>query len=144
MYRAKRYQTKLYLLLLSPVLIYFLSHFIIPDSILEGKAQGIYLEQFKNRVKPGMILVVHPNMMHAVAWEFKNKDMLFYTHSGELELGLTHEDSKARMISNKQFLDLLKTTPRGKIIFIMRGRFREGIPKAKFEKYDHEIMFSNF
>ena len=144
MYRAKRYQTKLYLLLLSPVLIFFLSHFIIPDFILEGKAQGIYLEQFKNRVKPGMTLVVHPNMMHAVAWEFKNKDMLFYTHGGELELGLEYENSKARMISNKQFLDLLKTTPRGKIIFIMRGEFREGIPKAEFEKYDHEIMFSNF
>jgi len=144
MYRSKKYRTKLYLLLLGPALVFFLSHFIIPDFILEGKAQGIYLGQFKDKIKPGMTIVAHPNVMHAVAWEFKNKDMLFYTHGGELEEGLKYKDSKTRMISNKQFLKMLKTGQPGKIIFIMRGDFREGVPKAGFEKYEHEIMFSNF
>ena len=144
MYRAKKYRTKLCFLLAGPALVFFASHFIAPDFILEGKAQGIFLEQFKERVKPGMIVVAHPNVMHATAWEFKNKDMLFYTHGGELEEGLKYKDSKARMISNRQFKELLKTTQPGKIIFIMRGDFREGVPKAGFEKYEHEIMFSNF
>ena len=44
----------------------------------------------------------------------------------------------------EKFKELVKTTPRGIIIIIMRGRFREWIPKADFEKYEHEIMFSNF
>jgi 4-amino-4-deoxy-L-arabinose transferase len=144
MYRSKKYRTKLCLLLSGPVLIFFVSHFIIPSRYLEGKAQGLFLEQFKDRVKPGMIVVAHPNVMHAVAWEFKNKDMLFYTHGGELEEGLKNEDSKARIISNKQFLKMLKTSEPGKIIYIMRGDFMEGIPEAGFQKYDHEIMFSNF
>lgn len=143
-YRAKNYRTKLCLLVAGPTLVFFVSHFITPDFILEGKAQGIFLEQFKERVKPGMIVVAHPNVMHAAAWEFKSKDILFYSHGGELEEGLKHKDSKARMISNQQFKKLLKTTQPGKIIFIMRGDFREDIPKAGFEKYEHEIMFSNF
>ena len=147
MYRAKKYRTKLCFLLSGPALVFFISHFIIPNYFLEGKAQGLFLKQFKKRVKPGMIVVAHPNMMHAVSWEFKNKDILFYTHGGELEEGLKHKDSKARIISSQQFIKLLKTTPSGQIIYIMRGDFREGIPesaKAVFEKYNHEIMFSNF
>ena len=144
MYKAKAYRTKLCFLLSGPVLIFFLSHFIAPDFILEGKAQGTFLNQFKDRVKPGMIVVAHPNVMHAAAWIFKNKDMLFYTHGGELEVGLKYKDSKDRIISNPKFKKLLKTTQPGKIIFIMRGDFREGIPAAGFEKYEHEIMFSNF
>jgi hypothetical protein len=143
-YKAKAYRAKLCFLLAGPILVFFLSHFIAPDFFLEGKAQGEFLEQFKGRVKPGMILVVHPNMMHAAAWVFKNKDMLFYTHGGELEVGLKYKDSRNRIISNQQLKKLLKTTPPGKIIFIMRGDFREGIPAAGFEKYEHEIMFSNF
>lgn len=144
MYRTKKYQTKLYLLLSGPVLVFLLSHFIAPDFVFEGKAQGLYLKQFKSRVKPDSIVVVHPNVMHAAAWEFKTRDILFYTHGGELEEGLKDEDSKNRIVSNKQFLKMIKTTQPGKIIFIMRGDFREGIPKAGFEKYEHEIMFSNF
>jgi 4-amino-4-deoxy-L-arabinose transferase len=146
-YHAKEYRTKLILMLSGPVLVFFLSHFIIPDFILEGKAQGMFLGQFKDRVKPGMTIVAHPNVMHAVAWEFKNKDILFYTHGGELEEGLKYDDSKARMISPQQLKKILKKTPAGKLIFIMRGDFREGVPegaKADFEKYEHEIMFSKF
>jgi 4-amino-4-deoxy-L-arabinose transferase len=144
MYRAKNYHTKLCLLLAGPALIFFLSHFIMPNRFLEGKAQGNFLRQFKDRVKPEMIIVAHPNVMHAAAWVFKNQNMLFYLHGGELEAGLKYKDSQARIISNQQFKKLLKTTQPGKIIFIMRGDFREGIPKAGFEKYEHEIMFSNF
>ncbi len=144
MYRAKTYRTKLCLLLAGPALIFFLSHFITPNRFLEGKAQGNFLRQFKDRVKPEMIIVAHPNVMHAAAWVFKNKNMLFYTHGGELEVGLKDKDSQARVISNQQFKKLLKTTQPGKIIFIMRGDFRERIPKAGFEKYEHGIMFSNF
>jgi len=143
-YKAKAYRTKLCLLLTGPLFVFFLSHFIAPDFFLEGKAQGGFLEQFKDRVKPGMIIVAHPNVMHAAAWVFKNKDMLFYTHGGELEMGLKYKDSKNRIISNQQFKKLLKTTQPGRIIFIMRGDFREGIPAARFEKYEYEIMFSNF
>ena len=143
-YRTKNYLTKLFFLLAGPAAMFFVSHFITPVRYIEGKAQGLFLEPIKAHVKPGTILVVHPNVMHAAAWEFKDKDILFYTHGGELEVGLKYNDSKARIVSRKQFLKMLKTTQPGKIIFLMRGDFREGIPKAKVEKYEHGIMFSNF
>ncbi len=142
MYRSKNYRMKLCFLIAGPAALFFVSHFVTPIRYIEGKAQGLFLEPLKNRVKPGMILVVHPNMMHAAAWEFKNKDMLFYTHGGELEEGL--KASRERIISRRQLLELIKTSPPGKIIFMMRGDYREGIPEAGFEKYDHRIMFSNF
>jgi hypothetical protein len=147
MYKAKDYRKKGALLLAGPAAAMAISFFIVPVRYLSGKAQGLYLEQFKDRVKPGMTIIAHPNVMHAAAWIYKNKDILFYTHGGELEVGLKYKDSKNRLVSSRKLAELIKKGPRGKIIFIMRGDFREGIPKdakAVFEKYDHEIMFSNF
>ncbi|MFA6714366.1 MAG: phospholipid carrier-dependent glycosyltransferase [Victivallales bacterium] len=147
MSKAKAYRTKAAFLLAGPAMVMAVSFFIIPERYLSGKAQGLFLEQFKERVKPGMTIIAHPNVMHAAAWEFRNKDILFYTHGGELEMGLKYKDSKKRLISRRELSGLIKKGPPGKIIFIMRGDFREDIPEgaeAVFEKYDHEIMFSNF
>jgi 4-amino-4-deoxy-L-arabinose transferase len=143
-YRSKKYRSKLVWFTGGPFLLFFLSFFIIPVRYLEGKAQGLYMEQFKDRVKPEMIVVAHPNVMHATAWVFKHSDILFYTHGGELEVGLKYKDSKHRIINKEQLEKLIKKSPRGKVIYIMRGDFREGVPQAPFEHYDHEIMFSNF
>ncbi|MDD5697807.1 MAG: phospholipid carrier-dependent glycosyltransferase [Victivallaceae bacterium] len=143
-YRTKKYRVKSAFLLLGPIPLFFFAHFIIPGRYLEGKAQGLFLRQFRDRVKPGMIIVAHPNMMHAAAWVFKARDILLYTHGGELERGLKYADAKNRVVSKGRFRKLLRSTPPGRIVYIMRGDFREGVPKAGFECYDHEIMFSIF
>ena len=143
-YRSKKYRNKLTWFICGPSLLFFLSFFITPGRYLEGKAQGIFLEKFKDRVKPEMTVIAHPNVMHAAAWIFKHNDILFYTHGGELEVGLKYKDSKHRIINKEQLEKLIKSSPRGKVIYIMRGDFREGVPQAPFESYDHEIMFSNF
>ena len=143
-WHSPKYRLKLAFFMFSPVLMIFLSNYIIPYGILEGKAQGLYLSKFRDRVKPDSILVVHPNVMHAAAWEFRNSGLLFYSHSGELEYGLKYPDTKVRLISEPQLDAIIRKTPPGKLIFIMRGDFREGIPPARFEAYEHGIMFSNF
>lgn len=143
-WHSHKYRLKLAFFMFSPVLVIFLSNYIIPYGILEGKAQGLYLSKFRDRVKPDSILVVHPNVMHAAAWEFRKSGLLFYSHSGELEYGLKYPDTKARLISEPQLDAIIRKTPPGKLIFIMRGDFREGIPPARFEAYEHGIMFSNF
>jgi 4-amino-4-deoxy-L-arabinose transferase len=138
------YRIKLTSLLVAPAIALFISHFAAPDRAIAGKVQGVFLSQFKDKIKPDTILVVHPNVMHAASWVFKKNNILFYIHGGELEDGLKYEDSKARIISRDKFLELLKKPRKGNIVFIMRGDFREGIPKADFEAYKHEIMFSVF
>ena len=143
-WHSPKYRLKLAFFMFSPVLMIFLSNYIIPYGILEGKAQGLYLSKFRDRVKPDSILVVHPNVMHAAAWEFRKSGLLFYSHSGELEYGLKYPDTKVRLISEPQLDAIIRKTPPGKLIFIMRGDFREGIPPARFEAYEHGIMFSNF
>ncbi|MDD5728935.1 MAG: phospholipid carrier-dependent glycosyltransferase [Victivallales bacterium] len=142
--RCSRYRYKLVWFICGPAVLFLLSFFIIPRRYLEGKAQGLFLEEFRDRVKPGMTIVAHPNVMHAAAWIFKNSDILFYTHGGELEIGLKYKDSRNRLITPEQLQDLIKNSPRGKIIYIMRGDFRESVPRAPFERYNHEIMFSNY
>ncbi|MEI8244773.1 MAG: phospholipid carrier-dependent glycosyltransferase [Lentisphaerota bacterium] len=141
---SPKYRMKLAFFMFGPALAFFLSNYIAPSEVLEGKAQGLYLSQFRDRVKPDSILVVHPNVMHAAAWEFRKSGLLFYIHGGELEYGLKYPDAKARIIGEQQMNGIIRKTPAGKLIFIMRGDFREGVPPARFEAYDHGIMFSNF
>jgi 4-amino-4-deoxy-L-arabinose transferase len=119
------------------------AHFCAPNLALHGKAQGIFYSKYKDLVKPDSIVVAYPNVMHAGMWEFKRNDILLYIHEGELEYGVkNYADSKDRAVSKAEFLDLLKKTPEGKIVFIMRGDFRDGnIPPAKVEKYEHGLMF---
>ena len=143
-WRSPKYRQKLVLFMFSPLLIIFVSNYVAPRRVLEGKAQGLYLAQFRDRIKPDSILVVHPNVMHAAAWEFRKSGLLFFTHGGELEYGLKYPDAKDRIINERQLGELIRNTPPGKLFFIMRGNFREAIPPARFEVYDHEIMFSNF
>jgi 4-amino-4-deoxy-L-arabinose transferase len=144
-YKSSKYRSKLAFLLIGPLVALFASHLAVPLRYIEGKAQGIFLEPLKKEVKPGMKLVVHPNIMHAAAWEFRNTDILFYTHGGELEEGLKEKSNKGRIISRDEFLKMVKENPKsGNIIFIMRGDFREGIPSADYEKYEHGIMFSKY
>ena len=143
-WRSPKYRMKLALFMFSPLLIIFLSNYVAPRRVLEGKAQGLYLAQFRDRIKPDSILVVHPNVMHAAAWEFRKSGLLFFTHGGELEYGLKYPDAKGRIINERQLGEIIRKAPEGKLIFIMRGNFREAVPPAKFEAYDHEIMFSNF
>ena len=143
-WQSPKYRLKLAFFMFSPVLAIFLSNYIAPGGVLEGKAQGLYLSKFRDRVKPDSIVVVHPNVMHAAAWEFRKSGLLFYIHGGELEYGLKYPDAKNRIINEQQLSEMIRKTPPGKLIFIMRGDFREGIRPARFEAYEHGIMFSNF
>ncbi len=145
MLKTNDYRKKLIWLVIGPVTAFFISHLAAPRQVLEGKAQGLFLERFKDRVGQDTILVAHPNVMHAAAWVFDNLEMRFYIHGGELEEGLKYPNSQNRVINREGFLRLLNTPPSpGGIIFIMRGDFREGIPPADFECYKHGIMFSHF
>ncbi len=143
-WHSPRYRLKLAFFMFSPLLAFFLANYVAPLGVLEGKAQGLYLSKFRDRIKPDSILVVHPNVMHAAAWEFRKSELLFFTHGGELEYGLKYPDAEGRIISKAQMGEMIKKTPAGRLIFIMRGDFREDVPPARFETYEHKIMFSNF
>ncbi|MCP3964863.1 MAG: phospholipid carrier-dependent glycosyltransferase [Lentisphaerae bacterium] len=142
--RAKDYHFKISWWLCGPLMAFFLSFYIIPYRYLESKAQGLYLNQFKSMVKPDMIIVAHPNVMHAAAFIFKDSNIMLYTHGGELESGLKYPDARSRVISHKAFKALIKKTRKDKIIFIMRGDRDEIVPGADFEAYGDGIIFSRY
>ena len=146
-WRCPKYRLKLALLVFSPVFVFIIANYSAPTRILESKAQGLFLAKFRERVKPDTVVLTHPNVMHAAAWEFRKSNLLLFQHGGELEYGLNYPDAKGRIINEKQLLEMIKNAPKGKFIFIMRGDYRENIPQSvniPFESYDHEIMFSNF
>jgi 4-amino-4-deoxy-L-arabinose transferase len=146
-WRCPKYRLKLALLIFSPVFVFFIANYAAPTRILESKAQGLFLSKFRERVKPDTTVLVHPNVMHAAAWEFRKTGLLLFDHGGELEYGLKYPDAKDRVTNRAGLLKMIKNTPKGKLIFIMRGDYKEDIPQGvnvPFESYEHEIMFSNF
>lgn len=136
---------KLIFFAIAPAAALFMANFLTPNRVLDGKAQGIFYNKFKDRVKADDMLVIHPNVMHSVCWVFNRDNLYLYTHGGETEYGLKYPDAKGRMISTEELHKLLADPKRKKrIIFMMRGDFQENIPPAPFEAYEHELIYSEY
>ncbi len=122
--------------------LFMLSMLAAPGLPFEGKAQGLVIEKVVSRVHPDSVIVVHRNMIHAACWELKRDDIWLFGSPGEFDYGIKH-GSAARWIGEEQILELIRTTPKGKLVVMQRGDFREGgRPAAGFELYEHELMIS--
>jgi 4-amino-4-deoxy-L-arabinose transferase len=142
--RVKKVYYKTAIFAIAPLAVFFVANYVIPDRVLSNKAQGIYFKKWRQYISPGTVIVAHPNVMHAAAWEFHRNDLLFADHGGELEYGLNYQDQKSRIISKDEFGKMVKKAKPGSLVHIIRGDFRDSGQKADFEIYDHEMMFAKF
>ncbi|MDD5663431.1 MAG: phospholipid carrier-dependent glycosyltransferase [Victivallaceae bacterium] len=115
-----------------------------PGRFFEGKAQGVVLEKYTDAIPKDAIVVSHPNMVHAACWVFKRNDIILYGSSNEMRYGLEYPDSRHRLINDTELHKLIKNTPEGKLVFMMRGDFRERIPAAPYEIYKHNLMIARY
>lgn len=115
-----------------------------PGRFFEGKAQGVILEKYVAEIPADAVVVAHPNMIHAACWVFKRDDVILYASSREMEYGLDYLDSKHRLVNNEQLRKMIASTPKGKLVVMLRGDFRENIPAAPFEVYEHELMVAKY
>lgn len=135
---------KILLFTLAPLTVFYVSNYIAPDRVLSNKAQGLYFSKWKEFISSETVIVAHPNVMHAAAWEFRRTNLLFSEHGGELEYGLKYPENKHRIIPKNEFESMVKKSKPGSLVHVIRGEFRDSGQKADFEIYDHEMMFAKF
>jgi len=127
---------KVILLGLSPLLLFFTIHFLIPDLTIEKKAPGILLKRYSQDISHDTIIISDDNTIRAVCWYLHRSDVYLLKSGGELNYGLSYPDASGRLIDIKSAADLIKRNG-GKILVIARGKniskWRDQFPKPVFQ-----------
>lgn len=74
----------------------------IPQHTVDSKMPGDFLLSNADRISDKTILVSDESMIHSVNWFYKRDDV-FVTGAGELEHGLSFEDSQYRLLEGDDF-----------------------------------------
>ncbi len=98
----------------------------IPHEALESKAPAAALQLAARRFPdPEQIVVTHPSLMHAVAYELQRPDLLV-RGSSELNYGFSFEPGRA--INPLELNQLLNRERRPAVLFIARGVDERDLP----------------
>jgi 4-amino-4-deoxy-L-arabinose transferase len=121
---------------LSPCLLFFTGHFVIPDPAIEAKAPGVLLERYQQRMGDDIVIISDPNTVTAVCWYLHRSDVYLLGGGGELNYGLAYADASGRLIDIKSAAGLINRN-RGNIVLIARAknisRWRDQLPKPLFQ-----------
>jgi len=127
---------KVMLIGLSPLLLFFIIHFLIPDLTVEKKVPGILLERNRQNLSHDTIIISDENTIRAVCWYLHRDDVYLLENGGELNYGLAYSDASGRLIGIKSAVGLIKRN-RGKIILIARVknvlRWQDQLPIPVFQ-----------
>jgi len=124
--------------------LFMVSMLAAPLRFFEGKAQGLILKKIAAQIPAEAAVIAHRNIIHAVCWELKRDDIHLFGSEGEFDYGLRYPEGKGRFL-NGGYADIramIEAAPPGGVAVLQRGDFREGVPPAKIELYDHELMIS--
>lgn len=122
--------------------LFMLSMLAAPMRFFEGKAQGVILKKIAAQIPPDATVIAHRNIIHATCWELKRHDIYLLGSPGELDYGLKYPEAKGRFVENYARANKMIKDRTGKVAVLQRGNFREGVPAAETEFYDHELMIS--
>jgi 4-amino-4-deoxy-L-arabinose transferase len=127
---------KAVLFALSPFLLFFASHFIVPDLTIEMKAPGPFLERHKQGIGDDDVIISDEDTIRAVCWYLKRSDVYVLGGAGELDYGLSYKDAVSRLLDMKSAVGLINRN-RGKIVLIARAknisRWQNELPKPVFQ-----------
>jgi 4-amino-4-deoxy-L-arabinose transferase len=135
-FQSSSAQTKLILFGMAPLLLFFLTHYIIPDQTIEVKSPGTILEQHVQNIAPDSVIISDEESIGAVCWYLQRNDVYLLGGAGELGYGLTNEDARGRLLDPKSAATLMEENP-GKGILIGRvrnvSRWRDQLPQPVFQ-----------
>jgi 4-amino-4-deoxy-L-arabinose transferase len=147
--RAADYRRKLAYFALSPVVLMFCVHFVIPDRLIEAKAPGRFLRQYEGRISSNVLLVSDNYLVSAVCWSYRRDDVFLLGKAGELEYGLSYDDSKHRLLNIDQVKELMtRRSGKERIAMVLNAKryeeYKGLLPKPVFEKSDGHFVFAEF
>jgi 4-amino-4-deoxy-L-arabinose transferase len=115
--RSRMPDTKIMLLGLSPFLLFFLGHFLIPDIVIEESALGRLLEKHRSHIQPETVIISCEDAAGAANWSLKRDDVYVLGWAGEMAYGLTYQDAAGRQL-NEQSVRNVMDENRGKTVLI--------------------------
>ena len=134
-FKSQMNVNKMILFGLSPLLLFFVGHFILPDQTMVSKAPGRFLERYRAGIGPDWVVISDEDSVRAGCWYLKRSDLYVVGGTGELDYGMAYPDAASRSIS----LDALNDTIgryRGKMVLIARSEniehWKARLPKPVF------------
>jgi 4-amino-4-deoxy-L-arabinose transferase len=115
--RSRMPNTKIVLLGLSPFLLFFLGHFLIPDIVIEESAPGRLLEKHQSHIQSDAVIISCEDAVGAANWSLKRDDVYVLGPAGEMAYGLTYHDAGGRQLNEQSVRNVIDEN-RGKTMFI--------------------------
>jgi len=135
--KGREGKNKILIFGMSPLLLFFLVHFAIPDQTSEVKSPGSFLERYVPDVANGDILIADESSISAVCWYLRRSDVYLLDGAGELDYGLAYEEAKGRSLDLKSASDLIRQNG-DKTVLVARGkkifRWRDQLPQPIFQE----------
>jgi 4-amino-4-deoxy-L-arabinose transferase len=137
--KAASFRRKLLFYCFVPLLLMFCMPVLMPDILEDKMSPDEVLIKYTAVVQPDTILVSDSKMFHAVCWIYKRSDV-YCLRKGELEYGLSYDDSKHRLLDFEKLADLLANEKNKNIVLIARDRnyagWKERLPQPTIVDID--------
>ena len=122
---------------LSPLFLFFIAHYIMPDQTLEEKAPGHLLEGYQQLTEPDTVVISDEDTLRAACWFLKCSDVFVLVNGGELDYGLAYPDADGRLLHLDSFSSFIDRN-RGKTLLVARQksvkRWRNQLPNPVFQE----------
>ncbi len=120
-FRSQTGTPKVLLFGLSPLLLFCMVHFVLPDRTLESKTPAILLANLQQKIAPDTRVISDEDTIRAVCWYLKRDDIYALGSTGELDYGFSYADAAGRSLDMAAAARLIAAHP-GKVVLIARAK----------------------
>ena len=119
-FKSQTNMKKMILFGLSPLLLFFVGHYTLPDQTLVAKAPGRFIERWRSEIGPDTVVLSDEESVRANCWYLKRADLYVFGGAGELDYGMEYPDALNRLLSLDAAGDVIRRH-RGKLVLIARS-----------------------
>ncbi|MGR5222588.1 lipid IV(A) 4-amino-4-deoxy-L-arabinosyltransferase [Vibrio parahaemolyticus] len=107
--KAKAFESKFAAYMLSPLALFALFSTVVPNSTIDSKMPGRFMEELAPKVTDEMVLIAdYPDTMSALNWYLKRTDVYLTKGMGEVDYGLAYDDANHRWVPFADLGDFIK------------------------------------
>lgn len=121
---------------IAPLLLFFSAHFIVPDLTIEKKAPGPLFERNNQDLGQESVVLSDSSTVGAVCWYMKRSDVYLIESAGELDYGVSYENSANRLLDIKSAAGLINKN-RGRTVLISKikniQKWRDQLPEPVYQ-----------